>query len=132
MRSVVRFQVFPLYHQMEIRDGTDDVDYPQWERGDEAVLTSAQCIVVATRSDLDGPVDVEVWLGAEPTDRPPGHLLFDGELLTTGHGALIGNSLAGELRRFTLPIGWHSIRIYTDRPTNPGRFTVLFAHEVDC
>jgi hypothetical protein len=115
---------------MEIRDAADDVDYPQWERGDEPILTSSQCIVVATRSDLDGPVGVEVWLGAEAADRPPGVLLFEGELLTTGQGALIGNSLAGELHRIALPIGWCPIRIYVDRPTWPSRFTVLFGSDV--
>jgi hypothetical protein len=98
----------------------------QWERGDELILTSAQCVILTTRSDLEGIVEVEVWLGAEqPTDRPPGHLLFDGELLTTGQGALIGNSTAGELQCIALPTGWHPIRVYTDRPSNPGRFTIL-------
>jgi hypothetical protein len=98
MHSVSQFQILPLYQQIEIRDASDDaadVDCPQWERGDEPILTSAQCILVATRSDLEGPVDVEVWVGVDADDQPPGYLLFDGELLTTGHRALIGNSLAG-------------------------------------
>jgi hypothetical protein len=130
MRSVSQFQVFPLYRQMEIRDASNDaadVDCPQWERGDEPILTSAQCILVATRSELEGPIDVEVWVGIDMEDQPHGYLLFDGELLTTGQGALIGNSLAGDMYRIALPIGWLPIRIYADRRTNPSRFTIRFS-----
>src|SRR6266508_3509912 len=122
-----RFRVFPLYHQVEIRDATDDVDRPQWETGEEPVLASAQSIVLATRSDLDGEVEIEVHVGTGLDDPAAGQLLFDGELLTTGQGILVGNSLT-ELHRVALPIGWHPVRIYADQPTNPARFTVLFDH----
>jgi hypothetical protein len=84
-----RFRVLPLYHQVEIRDATDDVDCPQWETGEEPVLASAQCIVLATRSDLDGEVEIEVHVGAGLDDSTAGQLLFDGELLTTGQGILV-------------------------------------------
>jgi len=39
-----------------------DADRPQWDRGDEPVLASAQCIVLATHPDLEGPVEIEVRL----------------------------------------------------------------------
>jgi hypothetical protein len=120
-----RVRVFPLYHQVEIRDATDDVDRPLWETGEEPVLASAQCIVLAARSDLDGEVEIEVRVGTALEDRATGQLLFDGELLTTGKGTLVGNSLT-ELHHIGLPIGWHPIRIYADPPTDPARFTVLF------
>jgi hypothetical protein len=119
-----RFRVFPLYQQVEIRDATDDVDRPLWETGEERVLVSAQCIVLATRSDLDGEVEIEVRVGAGLEDEAGGQLLFDGELLTTGQGSLVGNSLT-ELHHVGLPIGWHPIRIYAEPCNNPARFTVL-------
>ena len=119
-----RFRVFPLYHQVEIRDATDDVDRSLWETGEELVLAAAQCIVLATRSDLDGEVEIEVRIGAGPEDQGAGQLLFDGELLTTGQGILVGNSLT-ELHHVGLPIGWHPIRVYAEPPSNPARFTVL-------
>jgi hypothetical protein len=124
LAEVRRFRVFPLYEQVEIRDATEGVDRPLWETGEERVLASAQCIVLATRSDLDGEVEIEVRVGAGLEDQAAGQLLFDGELLTTGQGILVGNSLT-DLHHVGLPIGWHPIRIYADRPTNPARFTVL-------
>jgi hypothetical protein len=119
-----RFRVFPLYHQVEIRDAADDVDRPLWETGEERVLASAQCIVLATRSDLCGEVEIEVHVGAGLDDQAGGQLLFDGELLTTGRGILVGNSLT-DLYHVGLPIGWHPIRIYAEPPNNPVQFTVL-------
>jgi hypothetical protein len=83
-----------------------------------AVLAAAQCIVLATRSDLYGEVEIEVRVGADLDDQA------DGELLTTGQGILVGNSLT-ELHHVGLPIGWHPIRIYAEPPSNPARFTVL-------
>jgi len=119
-----RFRVFPLYGQVEIRDATDDVDRPLWETGEERVLASAQCIVLATRSDLNGEVEIEVRVGAGLEDQAGGQPLFDGELLTTGQGILVGNSLT-DLHHVELPIGWHPIRVYAEPPSNPARFTVL-------
>jgi hypothetical protein len=89
-----------------------------------AVLAAAQCIVLATRSDLYGEVEIEVRVGADLDDQAGGQPLFDGELLTTGQGILVGNSLT-ELHHVGLPIGWHPIRIYAEPPSNPARFTVL-------
>jgi hypothetical protein len=115
---------FPLYHQVEIRDATEDVDRPRWETGEERVLASAQCIVLATRSDLEGEVEIEVRVDTDREERTAGELLFDGELLTTGQGIVVGNSLT-DLHHISLPIGWHPVRIYGDPPTDPARFTVL-------
>jgi hypothetical protein len=128
MAAASSFRVTPFYRQIDVFDAAPDaagVDRPQWDSGDEPVLASAQCIVLATRSDLLGPVEVEVWVGA--SEHPPtGHLLFDGELLTTGEGAAVGNPLAGDQQRVPLPIGWHPVRIYGDRPREPARFLVVF------
>jgi hypothetical protein len=127
MAEVRRFQVFPLYQQVEIRDAADDVDRPLWETGEERVLASAQCIVLAARSDLYGEVEIEVRLDAGSEDRPSGDLLFDGELMTTGQGMVVGNSLT-DLHHISLRTGWHPLRIYGDPPTDPSRFTVLVDH----
>jgi hypothetical protein len=124
MAEIRRFQVLPLYRQVEIRDAANDVDRPRWESGEERVLASAQYIVLATRSDLKGEVEIEVHLDAGSENRPSGELLFDGELMTTGQGMVVGNSLT-DLHHIPLPIGWHRLRIYGDPPTDPARFTVL-------
>jgi hypothetical protein len=119
-----RFRVSPAYAQVEIRDATDDIDRPLWETGEERVLAAAQCIVLATRSDLCGEVEIEVRVGADLDDQAGGQPLFDGELLTTGQGILVGNSLT-ELHHVGLPIGWHPIRVYAEPPSSPARFIVL-------
>jgi hypothetical protein len=126
MAGTRRFRVSPAYAQVEIRDATN-VDRPLWETGEEPVLASAQCIVLAARSDLDGEVEIEVHVGVGLNDPAAGWLLFDGELLTTGQGILVGNSLT-DLHHVPLPIGWHLIRIYAEPPSNPARFTVLLDH----
>jgi hypothetical protein len=77
-----------------------------------------QCIVLATRSDLYGEVEIEVRVGADLDDQAGGQPLFDGELLTTGQGILVGNSLT-ELHHVGLPIGWRPIRIYAEPPATP-------------
>jgi len=124
MGLVGRFSVFALYHQLEVRDAAN-VECPQWESGEEPVLAGEQCIVLATRPDLEGDVEVEVWVGAIDGE-PAGPLLYQGELLVTEQGAVVGSSLTEELHPVPLPIGWHPVRIWADRPSEPARFTVLF------
>jgi hypothetical protein len=58
--------------------------------------------------------------------EPAGPLLFEGELLVTEEGAVVGSSLTEELHPIPLPIGWHPVRIYADPPTEPARLTVVF------
>ena len=130
MDGIHRFTVVPAYRQVEVRDAADDVDYPQWETGEERVLVSAQCIVLATRSDLQGDVEIEVRVDADLADSAPGELVFEGELLTTGQGIVVGSSLTG-LHSIWLPIGWHPVRIYADPLIDPSRFTVLFDRRPD-
>src|SRR5512133_611476 len=120
MQSITRFQVSPAHAQVEMRDNAD-VERPRWERGDEPVLYSPQYIVLAARDDLEGPVEIEVRIGRGVDEKPAGRLLYEGKLLTTGQGVLVGNSLS-ELHHIDLPLGWHPVRIYADQPTAPGRF----------
>jgi hypothetical protein len=55
-----RFGVFPPHHQVEIRDAAQELDHPQWETGAEGIVASAQCVLLTTRSDLDGEVEVRI------------------------------------------------------------------------
>jgi hypothetical protein len=120
---VDRVQLWPLHHQVAIIDH-DAADTPRWETGEEPLVAGEQAILVATRHDLD-PVELEVWVG-EPTTPPPGPLLFDGELLTTGKGVEVGGLVVGDVVRVELPAGWHGLRIYADQPGNASRLWVVF------
>jgi hypothetical protein len=61
------------YSLLSIRDfGTSD--YPVAETGEEDVVYTPGQIYVATRSDVDGEVRVEVWLGTPSPDSGCGVL----------------------------------------------------------
>jgi hypothetical protein len=123
MGPVDRFQVLPLHHQVGICD-VDAVEVPQWDSGEEPLVAGEQCILVATRGDLD-EVELEVWTGP-PTTPPPGPLLFDGELCTTGKGVEVGDLVAGDGHQIQLPVGWHQLQIYADQPGNASRLRIVF------
>jgi hypothetical protein len=123
MGLINRVQVYPLHRQVAIIDH-DAADAPRWETGEEPLVASEQTILVATRADLD-PVELEVWVGT-PTTPPPGPLIFDGELLTTGKGVEVGGLVVGEVLRVELSIGSHPLRIYADQPGNAGRLRIVF------
>ena len=123
MGPVDRFQVLPLHHQVGICD-VDAVEVPQWDSGEEPLVAGEQCILVATRGDLE-EVELEVWTGP-PTTPPPGPLLFDGELCTTGKGVEVGDLVAGDGHQIQLPVGWHGLRIYADQPGNASRLRMVF------
>jgi hypothetical protein len=123
MGPIDRFQVRPLHHQIGISD-TDAVEVPRWDTGAEPLVAGDQCILVATRSDLD-PVQLEVWVG-EPATPPPGPLLFEGELRTSGKGVEVGDLVAGDGHQIKLPVGWHRLRIWADQPGNASCLRIVF------
>lgn len=123
MGPVDRFQVLPLHHQVGICD-VDASDVPRWDSGEEPLVAGEQCILVATRGDLD-PVELEVWMGI-PTTPAPGPLLFAGELLTTGKGVEVGDLVAGDGHLVELAVGRHPLRIYADQPGNASRLRIVF------
>ena len=123
MGLVDRVQVWPLHRQVAIID-QDAADTPRWETGEEPLVAGEQAILVATRTDLD-PVELEVWVGA-PTTPPPGPLLFDGKLLTTGKGVEVGGLVVGDVVRVELPAGWHRLRIWADQPGTATRLRLTF------
>jgi hypothetical protein len=126
MRLLGRFEVWPHYHQVEVRDVGEDVDCPQWESGDEPALAADRCLVLATRPDLDGTATVTVELWAGPIDTAqPGAVVFDGTLLTTGACLLVGSSITGELHEVPMPAGWHRVRVSADPPASPERLVVV-------
>jgi hypothetical protein len=123
MGPVDRFQVLPLHHQVGICD-LDAAVVPRWDSGGEPLVVGDHCILVATRGDLD-PVQLEVWLGTAATP-PPGPLLYEGELLTTGTGVEVGDLVAGDGHQIKLPVGWHRLRIWADQPGDAGRLRIVF------
>jgi hypothetical protein len=128
MGPVDRFQVLPLHHQVGICD-LDAAEMPRWDTGEEPLVAGEQCVLVATRGDLD-PVELEVWV-SPPTTPPPGPLLYEGELRTTGKGVEVGDLVGGDGHQVQLPVGWHRLRIYADQPGNASHLRVVFGPAPD-
>jgi hypothetical protein len=96
MTVLGRFEVLPLHAQIQIRDAAS-AQFPQWETGEEAVVTTTQCITVATQDDVDGLVTIEVRRDQDQ-DIADGQwrLVCEGELLLTGEDVVVGSHLAFE------------------------------------
>jgi hypothetical protein len=119
-----RFDVLPLQAQIDIRDPAG-AEYPQWETGEERAVATDQCVAVATRSDADGRVTVEVRLGGPQEPMPDRAIAFDGEVLVTGEALVVGNLLAGEEHALPLARGWHRLIVTTHPTDGPAEDVVL-------
>lgn len=109
--SLGRFSVLPLYGQVQVYD-PGCRDFPVPETGDEDVVSSDQCIVVATQSDVDGRVNIEVRSDGE-LDGQGWKLVFDGELLLTEPRLVIGNYVANDVHEVSTSAGLHQLRVWT-------------------
>jgi len=66
--------VLPLYAQVVVMDsGTTSL--PEWVSGEEAVLSNESSLIIATRPDEDGDVEMRI---CEPGPSHTGALIFDG------------------------------------------------------
>jgi hypothetical protein len=86
--------------------------------------------VLATRPDLDGQettkVTVEVWAGSLDGEQPSGTLVFDGKLLITEAGWIVGSSITDALHHVPMPASWHRDRVHAEPPVEPDRLVVVF------
>lgn len=115
--------VQPLHRQVQFGDALAD-DYPQWETGQEKAVFNTQTIVVATRDDWEGDVQVEVWI--EPTGQKlEGSEILDAEVQLVGDVAQFGNLVAGQLFDVGLRRGWYRVRVLV-APTDDEPAVVRF------
>ena len=124
------FTVVPLYGQVFIGDAGKDTEYPQFETGDEAVVTTGSAVVVATQSDADGPVNIEVreLENGSIDDETKGTIVFDGELLLPSGQLLVGNQLAQQFRTFAMPRSAR-VQVAVDEPGLASRISVAIGEE---
>jgi hypothetical protein len=116
-------RVFPLYGQVVVEsEGASDLPIP--ETGQEKVVASSESLLVATRSDQDGDVLIEVWRGAPHAEL--GEPLFDGELSFGVPRLIFGSSLGAQLGTVdTARTGWVAVKVFTDPPEAPSRVIVV-------
>jgi hypothetical protein len=101
----------PYYAQIELSDPTTP-GYPDWGSGEEAVVATPTCIVVATRPDHLGDVEVEAWLGGfnEPSVGTPA---WEGEFSLAGERAVIGSTVGNQFIDVPLGVGEYQVSVYT-------------------
>jgi hypothetical protein len=119
------FTVVPLYGQVFVGDARA-ADYPQFDSGEEPVVSTAHAVVVATRSDADGKVTMDVHHGLGPAALPgwdEQSTVFDGELLLPSGLLLVGSQTAQDFRTFELT-GTARVRIAVDEPGMASRVHV--------
>jgi len=123
MKQLALVDVLPMMGQVQVGD-PEAGDYPQWGTGEEAAVATDQTVAVATRSDADGAVTIEV-VSAVADGFSEEDVVYDGEVMTTGDVLVVGNGLAGALHAVPVGRGWHRIRIHASPSGSPSRVTVV-------
>lgn len=112
MSLLARTEVTPYYAQIQF-SARGAKEYPQWETGDEQVVSLPRCIAVATQGDHAGKVAVEVWRDRlEVRDIAMSSAVFDGPFVTTADGAVVGNTVGNEFHPVPLEAGTHRLRVF--------------------
>lgn len=107
-----QLEVWPLYAQIDLFDPRA-TEGPLFKTGNEPVIAAPGWITVATRSDCQGPIPVEVWKGRLEVDDPAlSGAIFDGVLDLAGPTALVGNFIMNEAESLDLGTGKHRVRVY--------------------
>ena len=129
MPLIRKEKVFPLYAQIEFGDALAQ-DYPEWVTGEEAVLFTTQTIVVATREDRFGDVEVEVWKEQVGTEVR-GTQILEIEIQLTGETAHFGSFVGGQLYEVPLSRGWHKVRVPVEPDGERPSVVRFVLHSVD-
>ena len=117
-------RVMPYYHQVAVQsEGATDI--PTVETGEERLVASTEAIIIATRAERLGEVEIEVRR-RDDLIEVPGTRVFDGELSFTTPRLQVGSAVANHLVTIDVGrIGWLPIQIYTDSPDEPHRVIVV-------
>lgn len=104
---VCELEVAPLSGQIVVGDPHAG-EVPQWDTGEEAVVSNTQLVSVACQSDFDGPVRCVVWkyAGAPAWE---GDVVFAGEILLTTPDLFVGSLLSGAGATLQVGPGWHGV-----------------------
>jgi hypothetical protein len=117
MPLMARVSVIPLHGQVVLTD-SEARDYPQWQTGQEKAVALPNSVAVATRTEREGDVTIEVW-----DDKPGGEeeldVAYEGELRLTGDSVDIGNVEANDLHRIRLGNGHFHLRVLTASSATP-------------
>ncbi|GAA3578849.1 hypothetical protein [Streptomyces osmaniensis] len=119
--------VYTQFPMVSVRDfGTED--YPVAETGEEEVIHTPGQIYIASRSDVDGDVRVEVWLGAPDPER--GRNVLD-SVMTFSSGIMCVSAPAEEDQeslRLPTPGNWR-VRVCVEGEPRPHTVSLFLQPE---
>jgi hypothetical protein len=101
-------------------------DYPDWGDGKADVVATPSCVVVGTRPDHLGDVDIDVWMGPPDAEAVMGEPKWTGLVRVTSDYAVIGNSIGNHLVQVSLTPGDYQVRVFT-LPRGSLAETVVFS-----
>ena len=116
-----KYTVSPLYGQIALID-SGTVDLPDWETGAEAAVASEHAVLIATRPDTDGDVEIEVYTAGESVD---GESVFDGELAVASGTLEVGSIVGSDTHAIASRVGFVSIRILVEPAEMPNLVRVV-------
>ena len=115
------YSVPPLYAQVVVMDsGTTSL--PDWVSGEEAVLSNESSLIIATRPDEDGDVEMRI---CEPGSLQTGALIFDGVMDFPSGTIQLGNIPAAYIEEIRLVKnrGVH-VKAFVEPPESPASVVV--------
>ena len=117
-----RLTLKPLYGQIFV-EGEDPGTSPIPETGDEPVVATPESILVATRSDTEGDVNIEIRRGAPGDAQDP--LVFAGSITVATPVLVVGSIVGNRVLRIPLArAGKISLQINVDVPGRASRVVV--------
>ena len=111
----------PLYAQVVVMD-SETTSLPDWVSGEEAVLSNESSLIIATRPDEDGDVEMRI---CEPDPSHTGALIFDGFMDFPSGTLQLGNIPAAYIEEIRLVKnkGVH-VKVFVEPPESPASVVV--------
>lgn len=121
---ILGVEITPAYGQVLVM-GVNAQDFPDWETGDESVVSTSEVILIKTQSDVDGDVPVVIQRDATEAE---GLEVFSGDLSIPDGVLVVGNPMAGDTYDLDLsPSTSVRLQISVDQIESPSRIWISLA-----
>lgn len=116
MPSVFEFEVTPYYAQVAMINPANPNSYPEWETGEEKIVCGPSGVLVATRPDNFGVVNIGVWSGAY-SPGPAWARLATVPIRASGRTFVVGSVTGSRLKEVQVMTGEHQLAVISTIPT---------------
>ncbi|WP_344619271.1 hypothetical protein [Dactylosporangium salmoneum] len=126
---LVAVEIEPEYGQIALKAGRlgaaeDGYWAPQWE-GDEGAVSGSGCILVATRPDSDGVVDVAVFRGRPHFDGDWARVHTARVVVEEGGGLAVAMTVSDEETPVPVGAGAYGVEVWVRPPALPEAVTFV-------